>query len=401
MFNLTPKNRFVLVLALIIGLTTACKKDDGDGTPAPSTPTFRVTKIDYNSLTPTTSYKAPFLLANGDSTIDRTDGRNRLRMFRALATYISSSITAGTAIDETKLNNMYANIGSPFDAPYADLNDVDMSIKEATAASKSNQLAVHTYLQGAFANMAEISTQASQTAVKGTAGKLGTYLVDEDGVEWNQIIQKGLIGAFQLDYIGNVLLNTGLDADNSRLIPGKKYTQLEHNWDEAYGFLTFNDMYFMGVIDETAPKPTGVNSEYYLGSYAWEYNKPGFVKLHGAFLKGRAAIHNNDMVTVRAQAAIIRDVLEKAIAGAAEGYMYKSGVATSTEASRAHAFGEGLGFVYSTRFCTLSGADNAFSNGVYNGLINATTPTFYDIAVAQYTTARTAITTKFGIVVVH
>jgi len=393
MNKISTKNRFVLVIALLIGLTTSCKNNEEDA-PAPSTPGYRTTKIDYNTLTATTSYKTPFLLPNGDSTINRNDGRARLRMFRALASYISSSVKAGTVIDEIKLNNMFTNTSSPFDGIYADLNGLDMSIKEATALSKTNQTAVHSYLHIAFAKMAYISTKAGQTATKGTAGKIGTYLVDENGIEWAQIIQKTLIGAYHLDYISNILLNTGLEADNQKLVTGKKYTQLEHNWDEAYGFFTSNDMYYNGTTDQAAVE---ISTEYYLGSYVWEFNKAGFVKLHSAFLKGRAAIHNNDMNEVRAQATIIRKTLETATGGAANGYMGESYDATATQAARAHAFGEGYGFLYSTRFCTLTGCDDGYSDDLIDDLITPQSLTFYDITTTQFTTVAAKLRTKFNL----
>ena len=400
MLNCTMKNRFVLVLALIIGLTTSCKKDEGDAPVPSTTPGYRTTKIDYSTLTATTSYRTAFVDANGDSTVNRNDGRVRLRMFRALATYISSSVTAGTAIDEMKLNNMFKNSGSPFDAPYADLNGLDMSIKEATAFSKTNQSSVHSYLELAFGKMAYISTQATQTAAKGTAGKIGTYLVDANGVEYAQIIQKTFIGSYHLDYIGNVLLNTGLDVDNHQLVTGKKYTQLEHNWDEAYGLLSLNDVYGSKEVQADAtvtPAIKASSGELYLGSYVWEYNKTGYVKLHAAFLKGRAAIHNNDMSEVRAQATIIRGILETAIGGAANGYMGKASDAAATDASRIHAFGEGNGFVYSTRFCTLTGANDAYSEDLIDDLFTPTSLTFYDITAAQFTTVATKLRTTFGL----
>jgi len=399
MFNFTFKNPIILLLVVLIGFTTACKKKEDDA-PVPSTPGYRTSKIDYNTLTATTSYKTPFLLANGDSTINRLDGRARLRMFRALATYVSTSITNGTAIDETKLNNMFTNTGAPFEGVYADLNGLDMNIKEATAFSKANQSSVHSYLQVAFSKMAYISTQATKTAAEGTAGKIGTFLVDDKGIEYAQIIQKTLIGAYHLDYIGNVLLNTGLDADNQKLVTGKKYTQLEHNWDEAYGMLSLNDIYGSKEVQAdvtVTPNIRASSGELYLGSYAWEYNKPGFLQLHAAFLKGRAAIHNNDMATVRAQAAIIRAILEKAIGGAANGYMGKSYDAASTPAQKIHAFGEGLGFVYSTRFCVVTGADDAYSEDLIDDLISPTTPTFYDIATSQFTGVATKLRSKFNL----
>ena len=213
-------------------------------------------------------------------------------------------------------------------------------------------------------------------------------------MEWAQIIQKTLIGAYHLDLIGNVLLNTGLNADNQNLVPGKKYTQLEHNWDEAYGFFTYNDMYYNGTTDQAAVE---ISTEYYLGSYAWEFNKEGFVKLHSAFLKGRAAVHNNDMNEVRAQATIIRKILETTIGGASNGYMSESYDASSTVALKVHAFGEGKGFLYSTRFCTLTGADDVYSVDLLDDLVTPNTPTFYDITTLQFTTVASKLRSKFNL----
>lgn len=394
MLNFTFKNRILLLLVLLMGFTTACKKNDDDA-PAPSSAKGkRTTTIDYSTLTSTTSYRTAFVDESGDTTVNRNDGRARLRMFRALAAYISTAASTNTAIDSTIMSNMFANKNAPFTGIYADLNGLDMSIKEATAFSKSNQEDVHDYLEYAFGRMAHTSQFTGQTASKGTPGKNGTYLVDANGIEWAQIIQKALIGAYHLDYIGNVLLNKGLNADNQHLVTGKKYTQLEHNWDEAYGFFTMNDMYYNGATDPTSPK---ISTEYYLGSYAWEYNKAGFGKLHAAFLKGRAAIHNNDMDEVRAQARIIRNILETAIGGAANGYMGKASDASATEASRAHAYGEGNGFAYSTRFCTLIGADDAYSNDLLDDLITPNSLTFYDITAAQFTGVATKLRTTFGL----
>lgn len=394
------KNCIVLFLAVLIGLTTACTKKNED--PKPTAPVIVgppvVTKgfrkpMDYNTLTPTTSYRGTFLDEAGDSTVDRNEGRNRLRMFRALASYISTSITNGTVIDATKLNNMFENKNAPFDAPYTDLNALLINMKEVTGSSKANQAQVHAVITDAFAQMARISTEGSKTAAKGVAGKSGTYLLDEAGVEWAQIIQKSLIGAYQLDYISNILLNTGLNADNTGLVSGKKYTALEHNWDLAYGFLSLNDIYGSKEVkaDETVtPAIRASSGELYLGSYAWEYNKTGYVKLHTAFLKGRAAIVNNDMEEVKVQAAIIRNVLETPIGASAYGYMNKS-------TNAPHAFAEGLGFIYSTRFCSLNGADDAFSLDLSDDLFDTPQTTFYDITAMQYTTVKNKLVSKFNL----
>jgi hypothetical protein len=383
------KNRVLLLIAVLVGFTTACKKKNDDPAPVTeSTPGYRTVKIDYSTLTTTTPYSTTFLDdEKKDSTVNRNEGRNRLRMFRALASYISTSVTAGTVIDSTTLSNMFANKNAPFTGGYANLNNLDINIKEVTASTKANQAEVHDFLEYAFGRMAYISTKASQTAEKGVAGKSGNYLLDEAGVEWAQVIQKALIGAYQLDYISNVLLNTGLNADNQYLVPGKKYTELEHAWDEAYGMFTFNDIYNGGVTDPAGAK----NSlEVYLGSYAWEYNKADYGKLHMAFLKGRAAIVNNDLTEMRAQATIIRNILEKALGGAAWGYMNKATGAP-------HAFGEGFGFIYSTRFCVLAGANDTFSDGLIDDLFTTDETTFYDVTAAQYSTVKNKIASKFNL----
>lgn len=376
-------NRF-LALGLLAGLavTSSCKKDEET---AP--------KMDYAKIADSASYVATFKNSAGDTTVDRTEGRYRLAMFRGLASYASSGTTK--TLDANVLKSMFA--GSGFTDTYAYLNSTGLSIKSATASSlsSSDANAVSSFIEKSFDEIADASKTFADSAKQGKAGVLykGTskYLVDEKGIEWAQIIQKSLIGGYQLDYIGNILLSSGLDADNKSLVAGKKYTQLEHNWDIAYGFLTNNDIYSYGATDSKK----GV-AELYLGSYVWEYNKEGYKKLHGAFVKGRAAIVNNDKTVLKEQADLIRKEFEKAIASAAIGYLgkWKTG---ATDGERAHAIGEGAGFIYSLRFCKMNGADSNFSENVLNNLLFSSENGFYDLTTDKIEAASTAIKTKFGL----
>ena len=86
--------------------------------------------------------------------------------------------------------------------------------------------------------------------------------------------------------------------------------------------------------------------------------------------------------------------MERAIAKAAVGYLAKWGDATITDAARAHAIGEGLGFIYSLRFCSVNGADGAFSDGILLALIGSANG-FWDLTPAKITAASDAIVTKF------
>ena len=356
--------------------------------------------IDYSLATAETPYSELFVDANGNTTVDLSEGNSRHKMFQALNYYSTSSVSANARIDAAKLKNMFSNTGNPFtdiststiSVVGADLNASDVQLKDIVASSKSSSEAdeVRAELESLFDQIDAASNSVNVTASQGVAGKLGTYLVDAKGIEIAQIIQKSLIGALQLDYISNILLDGGLTADNHSVVGDNNYTQLEHNWDEAYGLLTLNPIYLAGSTNDTRG-----TVEFGAGSYIWEYNKANYAKIYPAFLKGRVAIVNNDKAEYQAQATFIRTEFEKALAGAALGYLdkWKSG---ATDAARAHAIGEGLGFIYSLRFATIHGGDAAFSDGIINGLIDSPNG-FWDLTSTKVNTASDAIKAKFGL----
>jgi hypothetical protein len=360
--------------------------------------------MDYATLDATAPYSEQFKNAEGETTVDLTEGNIRFKMFQALNYQSTSAISANTAIDAAKLKNLFSNTGSPFvdittstiSVTGATLNNSGLNLREGTASSMSaaNAEIVRAKIEAEFDAIATASLSVTQTASKGQAGKLGNYLVTSNGIESAQIIQKSLIGALQLDYIGNVLLAEGLHADNHSLVGDKAYTQLEHNWDEAYALLTLNAVYLYDTAKDLASTDASrATVEFALGSYVWEYNKANYAKFFPALIKGRAAIINNDRTELEAQATFIRTQIEKSIAAAALGYLgkWKDG---ATDAIRAHAIGEGLGFVYSLRFATIHGADAAFSDKLINDLVGSVNG-FWDIDVDKINAASDAIKTKF------
>lgn len=379
--NKTIFTNKMLLLALVLALF-ACDSDD-------ETPRLR-TGIDYSTLTATTAYPALFVDASGNSTVDLSEGNNRHAMFKALNSYMSSSTSANTEIDAAVLNNMFSNTNSP----YTDeaLNTSGVQLKNVVASSRptAEAEAARTRLESFFDAIELASASINQTASAGQAGKLENRLVDAKGIELQQVIQKSLIGALQVDYISNVLLDEGLTANNSATVGDKPYTQLEHNWDEAYGLLTLNDIYLEGSTD--SEKGT---TEFGLGSYIWEYNKADYAKIYPAFLKGRAAIVNNDRAELEAQATFIRTAFEKAIAAAAWNYLGKWKTA-ETDAARAHAVSEGLGFIYSLRFATIHEADAQFSDDILTDLIGSENG-YWDLTGTKINAAQEAIAEKFDL----
>ena len=372
------------LLSLVLSITFFACNDDGL---VPQRETSLRVKIEYATLVDTADYKATFVDALKTSTVDFSDGNNRLKMFQAMNTYIGANITAGTVISAAKLKSMFENSGNSFDD--ATLNSSGLQLKSvvASSASDTERTAALARMDQLFIELETASKSLSETAEKGKAGKLGTRMLDAKGIELAQIFQKSLIGALEYDYIADVLLTKGLEADNKIVVTGKAYTELEHNWDTAYGLLTFNPVYLKGSTDATRG-----TSEFGLGAYVWEYNKAAYAKIYPAFLKGRAAIVNNDLAELKTQANFIKAAFEKAIAAAAVGYMGKSN--TGKLDSDAHALGEGLGFIYSLRYCGINGGNAAFSDGLLLNLIGSEFG-FWDLTPSKTAAASDAIKEKF------
>lgn len=394
------KNLYSPKLLLFIAVLGLFSCDDDD-----ETPNLRI-KIDYSLVTPVTPYSTLFVDSEGVTTVDSIEGNTRLKMFQAINYYSSSAVTAKAHIDAVKLKNMFSNTGNPFTdistssvvVTGAQLNASGLQLKNVTASSRptAEAEAVRAKIESLFTEIDVASTSINTTASAGVAGKIGSYLLDAKGIETAQIIQKSLIGALQLDYISNVLLDEGLQADNHTMLAGKNYTQREHNWDVAYSLLTLNPIYLLGATDQTR-----TSLEFAAGSYIWEYNKANYAKFHTAFLTGRVAIVNNDNAKLNEQATFIRTEFEIAVARAAIGYLekWKTAEATTTnpvEAVRAHAIGEGVGFIYSLRFASKHGADAAFSDTILTNLLGSTNG-FWDLDNTKINAASDAIKAKFNL----
>jgi hypothetical protein len=378
---------------LSLFLFSSCKKETTD---QPKTKGIRST-INFNNLSDNIPYKSLFLDNNGDSVVDLSIGNTRYKMFQALNYYLGGAIRDSKTLDALTMKNMFANKANPFTDIVSlningnALNNSGLQLRNITASTLNSGAETECVkLDNLFGEMAQLSIFFADTAANGKPGKTGTYLANAKGIEIAQIIQKNMIGATQLDYISNVLLNTGLNADNTKIVAGKKYTALEQNWDEAYGFLTLNHIYLKGSTD--AVRGT---SETFLGSYIWEFNKTDYPKIFPAFLKGRAAIANNDINEMRAQAQIIRTAMEKAIANASVGYLNKWKTGT-TDAIRIHAIGEGLGFIYALRYCQLNGASAVFSDTILDNLINSPNG-YWDLTAAKINAAANAINVQFNL----
>jgi hypothetical protein len=173
----------------------------------------------------------------------------------------------------------------------------------------------------------------------------GPYLMNGGGLEYVQLIEKGLMCAvFMNQMTVNYLAAIGND-NNTMLVDsaaGKLYTEMEHHWDEAYG-------YFTSAIN--FPQE---GTDHFWGKYASgrEAIIQSGTKIATAFRTGRTAIVNKDYALRDLQVNIITVEIERLSASTAIHYLNaaKTHITNATARnhylSEAYAFTEGLKYGY-------------------------------------------------------
>lgn len=342
-------------------------------------------EIPYTSLSTASDYFTTFIDENAQTTVDFSGQTSRISMMSELDAYMKKGTTE--SLMATKMQNMFEHKNSPFADPA--LNDATSKViatKTALSFSASAADVERKRFIGYFNELERVSALHGQTAEQGKAGLLGgKRLVDEKGFEYNQFVSKGLIGALMLDEICNIYLGTDKQsADNTEKKEGKNYTALEHNWDEAYGYLTANSNY---------PQK---GSEKYLGEYVRQGASvsDGGDAIFLSLLTGRAAIVNDDMAVRDEQITNIRTALEKAVAVVATSYINKTINATD-DASRFHALSEAIGFIYSLRYAYNPKVNAAKSDELMNALMSKPNG-FWSLTTDDLTGVRDQLANTFG-----
>jgi len=232
--------------------------------------------------------------------------------------------------------------------------------------------------------LSDISGLAEPGAV-GKAGVEGGRLFNAEGVEPEQAIIKGLMGAILYYQATTVYLGVDkMSADNEEVIEGSG-TAMEHHWDESFGYLAV-------PIDF----PTNVEGLKFLGSYsnqrdeALGCNK----KLMDAYLKGRAAISNNDLVA-RDEAIIeIKTQYENIIAASAIHYINETLANIADRPERNHVWSEGYGFLKSLKY----NEDKKITTAKLNELIAlyGTSPDALEVNDADLIAVKNELSTIYG-----
>ncbi len=300
---------------------------------------------------------------NGESTVSYSGQTTRIQMGDEL-----SSALLDNTFTEADLISMFAHQEGNADFANTQLNASDKNIRSKTAASRdyfftnsTASNAIKTQFESWISGQVdEIFTTWDDTAAEGVAGQIQeagggpVRHVNVKGLEYNQAVIKGLIGALMTDQmLNNYLSPAVLDeadniANNNNDITeeGKNYTTMEHKWDEAFGYLYGND-------EPTNPQ---LNQDSFLSKYLSRVeNDEDFTgiaeEVYNAFKLGRAAIVAKDYELRDQQAELIKEKISEII-GIRSVYYLQQGknFLANDKGAAFHDLSEGFGFIYSLQF---------------------------------------------------
>ena len=330
---------------------------------------------------------------NGASSVAYAGQTIRLMQADELYQALNSQTWLGQTIDSQALNAMFAGVDG-VSAGFADpaLNATNKIIRSKTAASALNGSVI---VQAIFDSwieeyVNELLPYYDYEASIGQAGFTtslsggGPYLVNQNGQEIDQLFFKSLIGAFTLDQIINNYIHPNqLDAGTRRedntngiLDEGKNYTEMEHKWDEGFGYLYGLTL---DIESNYALPYDGGNAGQLLMKYFLKVDQnyqPGIAEtVYNAFIAGRHAITIADYDTRDASAFILKTELSKVIGYYSvhylNAYLYK--IQEGEQGGAFHALSEAYGFILSLQF-TNDGYDLPyFSNAEVNQMLSNVT----------------------------
>lgn len=429
------KNLKYLSLALLTGLVfVACEKEDDGPVDPVATCTDGIqngdeTGVDCGgtSCAPcTTVAEIPDTYVferNGESTVRFSGQTTRLMMAKEIL-----GLLRDNSATEAQIMAAYNHQAGVADFSDADLNASDKQVRNKTAGSYffqnfmpsiASSEVVADFEGFVTGQVNEVFPAWNTVAAAGTAGQIAdgssTRYVNAKGLEYDQAFIKGLTGAFVADQIvGNYTFPGNLERfeaanDEGIIVDGKTYTDLEHDWDEAYG-------YFFGLaadssdplaalLDGGDPGSFSSGDDEFLYKYIdnVEANFEGTAEaIFDAFKAGRTAIINKDYAERDVQADILREEVAFVVAVRAVHYLKAGGNMAASPGTRLHDLSEAYGFIYSLQFLLKPGTNDQFYftrqevEGFLDTIYNNPTNGFWGVTTADLNSVAEAIAAKFS-----
>ncbi len=318
--------------------------------------------------------------------VDHSGQDTRLDMLEEVINYMETA-NQGAAIDASTLQDMFLNQNYTW-------TNTDLNGSSKDLGSKVSPEATNLFTP-IFQDL-ENASLSGQTASNGVAGTMTstsgkTRVFDANGYEPSELTEKLTMGAvFYYQATSVYLSSTKMNVDNETVEPGKG-TDMQHHWDEAYGYWGVPNNYGTPgfTYDIAAPyhrfwaKYTNVvNSHLDVNS-----------KLMKSFIKGRDAINRKDYATRDAAITEIRDTWEIVSAAMAIHYLNGAKANISDDMARNHELSEGAAFILSLKFNETQKMTDAEIDAIMaNKLAN-----LYDVTVQDLNDIRDQIATAYNL----
>ncbi len=302
---------FLLFLSLLFGFS-ACKKDKDETYTIPTTYNFE--NVNYSGQT------------------------QRIGMLTEIKEYMATAST-GAILDAEAMKAQYAN-GTT--AVWMGSYETSKQLKGKTAPSEQN------LFDSFFDSLAVASTSNGMAGSNGQAGLVSsadnsnTYLLSAQGLDYPQLIEKGLMGACLYYQATTIYLGADRMSFDNEIVEEGTGTAMEHHWDESFGYFGVGPTF-----------PTDTDGILFWGKYSNNRNSVlgSNQKIMDAYLKGRAAISNNDLISRDDAILAIRNEWEKVAVGSVIHYLNETiGDNFNDMALRGHFLSEAIGFLYSLKF---------------------------------------------------